>query len=190
MPSSIELLGRITVTVCVFKAMAFPRCPSFDIRMFIFERTTLVNINLIQMWNAEDKTNTSHTHSILIRYLRSIAPSMLTLYIKPGNEHCSSPRANEWQSSTLKGRNPGTNIFSLELSTWLIWQLQHLRQVNIVEACSMPKVFLCAGMTTKTKLTHVCLLHTLSRCLVCFFSFLLLSLFLSFLSILCSHLSL
>ena len=80
---------------------------------------------------------------------------------------CCTSRANEWQASTLKRRIPQTNTSKLEHSTWLIWQLEHLRQVNIVEACSIQKLSGCWVKPTLDSNVFPCCVHfpALSLCL-------------------------
>ena len=80
-------------------------------------------------------------------------------------------QANEWQASTLKRRIPQTNTSKLEHSTWLIWQLEHLRQVNIVEACSIQKLSGCWVKPTLDSNVFPCCVHfpALSLCLSFFY---------------------
>ena len=129
----------------------------------------------ILTWNRCETQNTRQTHHIHIKLWKGIceaSPLQCWHYTQIPESWIFTTRASEWQASTLKGHIPETNIFTLELSTWLIWQLQHLRQVNIVEACSIQNLSVCWGDNQRS--TQTCLLVVYIFLLSRFFVFLLL----------------
>ena len=112
-------------------------------------------------------TYTSNLERIFVKH----RPFNVDTTHKSQRATCCTSRANEWQASTLKRRIPQTNTSKLEHSTWLIWQLEHLRQVNIVEACSIQKLSGCWVKPTLDSNVFPCCVHfpALSLCLSFFY---------------------